>query len=239
MRAIFNPVNASGITDQNLPVTVYRFYNGDGEVPPAVNGTTFVGTHNHYLTTQGTVASATLNPASVEALLTHIDHHGYTMLAGYKHILFVNTQEYNIVRTWRVATGAPWDFIPDDARTGGGVFVAAGAGGQYIGAPQGRVRNQVGTYGPWHVVQEDLVPAGYVLGIVTGGPDNLTNPVGIREHKNPRYRGLKVIPGNRQGYPLIESFFQRGIGAGIRQRGAGAVLQVSASGTYAVPAIYA
>ena len=39
--------------------------------------------------------------------------------------------------------------------------------------------------------------------------------------------------------PLIESFFQRGIGTGIRQRGAGAVMQVTASATYTVPSIYA
>lgn len=239
MRTLFNPLNASGITDENLPVTVYKFYNGDGEVPPPVNGTTFAGSHNHYLTTTGVGGGNVLVPASVEALQATLDHHGYTLLAGYRKVLFVNTQEYNVVRTWRVLTGAPWDFIPDDTRTGGGVFVADGTGGRYVGVPGGRVPGQVGTYGPWLVVLNDLVPAGYLAGIVTGGPDNISNPIGLREHKNPRYRGLKVLPGNLQGYPLVESYFQRGIGTGIRHRGAGAILQVSASGTYAVPAIYA
>lgn len=239
MRCLFNPINESGLTDENLPVTVYKFYNGDGEVPPPVGNTTFAGSHNHYITTFGAVASATLNPAGVEAMKTHLDHHGYTMLNGYRKVLWVNPQEAAIVRTWRVAGGAPWDFIPDDTRTGGGVFVPDGSGGRYVGAPQGRVQGQIGTYGPWHVVENEYLPAGYVSGIVTGGPDNISNPIGLREHRNASYRGLKLIPGNRNGYPLVESFFQRGIGTGIRHRGAGIIMQVSGSGTYAVPAIYA
>lgn len=239
MRTLFNPINGQGITDENLPVTVYKFYNGDGEVPPAVGTTTHTGTHNHYLTSQGLAASATLVPAVVEAMQTHLDHHGYTMLAGYRKVLWVNTQEYNIIRTWKVANGAPWDFIPDDTRTGGGVFIAEGTGGRYVGAPQGRVQGQVGTYGPWHVVLEDYVPAGYMAGIVTGGPDNISNPIGLREHSNPSYRGLKLIPGNRSDYPLIESFYQRGLGTGIRHRGAGIIAQVSGNASYTVPAIYA
>lgn len=239
MRTLFNPLNGTGIDDDDLPVTVYKFYNGDGEVPPQFGTSTFDGTHSHYLTTQGVGASATLNPASVDALQTHLDHHGYKMLSGYKKVLWVNPQEAAIIRTWRVANGATWDFIPDDTRTGGGVFVPDGSGGRYVGAPQGRVQGQIGTYGPWHVVEEEYIPAGYLAGIATGGPDNVSNPIGIREHSNPAFRGLKLIPGNRSDYPLIESFYQRGLGTGIRHRGAGAILQVSASATYAVPAIYA
>lgn len=239
MRRLFNSLNGTGLTDEDLPVTVYGFYNGDGEVPPAVGTTTFLGTHNHYVTTTGLAASATLNPASVEAMQTHLDHHGYTMLAGYRKVLWLNTQEYNIVKTWRVAGGATWDFIPDDNRRLGGVFVPDGSGGRYVGQPQGTVQGQVGTYGPWHVVLEDYIPAGYLAGIVTGGPDNLTNPIGLREHQNPAFRGLNLIPGNRNGYPLIESFYQRGLGTGIRQRGAGIIMQVKADATYVVPAIYA
>lgn len=239
MRTLFNPVNGAGITDNNLPVTVYKFYNGDGEVPPPVGSATFLGTHNHYVTTFGAAASATLTPATVDAMQVHLDHHGYTMLAGYRKVLWVNTQEYNIIKTWRVAGGATWDFIPDAQGATGGVWVPDGSGGRYVGQPQGSVQGQIGTYGPWHVVLEDYIPAGYVAGIVTGGPDNLTNPIGLREHKNPAFRGLKLIPGNKQGYPLIESFFQRGLGTGIRQRGAGIIMQVSGSGTYTVPAIYA
>ena len=239
LKTIFNPLNGVGITDESLPVTVYKFYNGDGEVPPAYGSTTFSGTHNHYVTTNGLAASATLNPAALDAMQVHLDHHGYTMLAGYRKVLWCNAQETAIIRTWRVASGATWDFIPDDTRSGGGVFVPDGTGGRYVGAPQGTVPGQIGTYGPWHVVESEYIPAGYLTGIVTGGPDNISNPVGLREHKNAAFRGLKLIPGDRNGYPLIESFYQRGMGTGIRHRGAGVVMQVTASSTYTVPAIYA
>lgn len=239
MRTLFNPLNSTGITDDSLPVTVYKFYNGDGEVPPPYGTNTFLGTHTHYVTTQGMGASATLVPATVTGLQTHLDHHGYTMLAGYRKVLWLNPQESAIVRTWRVAGGAPWDFIPSDTRSGGGVFVPDGSGGRYVGAPTGTVPGQIGTYGPFHVVESEYIPAGYIAAIVTGGPDNISNPIGLREHRNPSFRGLTLIPGDRNGYPLVESYYQRGLGTGIRHRGAGAIMQVTSNATYTVPAIYA
>jgi hypothetical protein len=238
MRTLFNPLNATGLTDDNLPVTVYKFYNGDGEVPPAYGNYTHIGSHSHYQTTFGLAASATLNPASVEAMNLHLDHHGYTFQLGYRRVLWVNQQELDIIRTWKVANGAVWDFIPDANNFGGGVFVPD-ATGRYVSAPTGSVPGQVGTYGPWHIVMDPYIPAGYLAGIATGGPDNISNPIGLREHRNPAFRGLNIIPGNRNGYPLVESFYQRGVGTGIRHRGAGIIMQVSGSGTYTVPAIYA
>lgn len=237
MKTLFNSLNGTGLTDQNLPVTVYKFYNGDGEVPPAYKNITHNSSHNHYLTSQGIATSATLVPAVVEGMTTHLDHHGYTYQAGYRKVLWVNKQEADIIRTWRVAGGATYDFIPDPAGYGGGIYVPTDQ--QLVGQPQGRVPGQIGTYGPWHVVEEDYIPAGYMAGLVTGGPDNISNPIGLREHKNPAYRGLKIIPGNNSEYPLIESFYQRGIGTGIRHRGAGIVVQVSGNANYTIPAIYA
>lgn len=237
MRRLFNPLNGSGITDNNLPVTVYGFYNGDSEVPPAYKSTTFTAPHNHYLTSQGAVGSATLTPAVSEDLLSNITEHGYTYQLGYKLVLWVNKQEADIIKTWRAGVGgALWDFIPDPQTYGGGFYVPTDQ--RLVGAPQGRVEGQVGTYGPWHVVEEELIPAGYIVGLASGGTDNIGNPIGVREHKNPRYRGLKVIPGNNNDYPLIESYYQRGLGTGIRHRGAGAVYQISGNANYTTPAAY-
>ena len=237
MTCLFNPINGSGLTDDQLPVTVYRFYNGDGEVPPPYANYTHAGTHNHYLTSTGLSASATLTPAVVEDIKDHLDHHGYTYQLGYTKVLWVNKQEADIMKTWRVATGATYDFILDPSQYAGGFYVPTDQ--KLVGAPATKVPGQIGTYGPWHVVQEDYIPAGYVAGIATGGPDNISNPIGIREHKNPSYRGLKIIPGDKNGYPLIESYYQRGMGTGIRHRGAGIVVQIDAGATYAVPAAYA
>lgn len=235
MRTLFNSLNTVGMIDGNIPVNVYRFYNGDGMVPPAFKSYTHAGTHNHYLTTTGLVTSATLTSATLDAMAVHLEHHGYGINNGTQLVLWVNKQESAIISTMRVATGAKFDFIPS-GNYGGGVYLPANGG--VIARPEGQVQGEFGTYGPWHIVEEDYIPAGYLVGIASGGPDNLVNPIGIREHRNPAYQGLKVIPGQRSDYPLLDSFYRRGFGTGIRQRGGGVVVQVSASGTYTIPAAY-
>jgi len=70
----------------------------------------------------------------------------------------------------------------------------------------------------------------------TGGLDSDMNPVGFRHHVNPAYQGLRHIPGNGP-YPLVESFFARGFGVGVRHRGAAVVMQVTASSTYTPPPV--
>jgi hypothetical protein len=51
-------------------------------------------------------------------------------------------------------------------------------------------------------------------------------------------RGLRLVKGAVPDYPLIDSYYQRGFGTGVRQRGGGVVMQVTASGTYTIPAAY-
>lgn len=233
MRTLFNSLNMVGVGVNNEPVTAFKFYNGDGEVPPAYKGTSFAGTHNHYVTT----GSATLTSAHVDTLSGLLEEHGYTLPKGYRLVLWVNKQEAAIIRNFKTATGAKWDFVPNPALYGGKIWVPND--GKYVGGPEGVLPGEIGTYGAFHVIEEEYVPAGYMAAIATGGPDNISNPIGLREHENPAYRGLKIIPGARSDYPLIDSFYRRGIGTGIRHRGAGAVMQVTASGTYTIPAIYA
>ena len=233
MRRLFNPINTNGFTDKNEPVTVFAAYNGDGEVPPAFKQNTFSGTHNHYLVSGNTAITA----ANVDTLATSLEEHGYTLQGGYKLVLWVNKVEADIIKTFRVATGAKFDFVINPEYYGGAVFVPNN--GSYVGGPSGRVPGEIGTYGPFHVVEEGYIPAGYAVAIATGGTDNLGNPIGLREHSNEAYRGLKVIPGQRSDYPLVDSFYRRGLGTGIRHRGALAVMQVKASGNYQVPALYA
>lgn len=236
MKTLFNPSNLQGIADQNIPVTVYKFYNGDGEVPPKYKNNTFTGTHTHYSTTQALATSATLVPAVLDALETDFIRHGYGPASGTKLVLMVNRQEGAIMRSWRVANGAKYDFIPS-SNYGGGVIMPANSG--IIARPQGELPGQFGTYGPFHLVEEDYTPPGYLALLASGGPDNFNNPIGIREHTNANLRGLKIIPGARSDYPLTDSFYRRGFGTGIRQRGAGFIVQVSGNASYTVPAAYA
>lgn len=232
MQRLFNPLNGNGFSDKNEPVTVYGFYNGDGEVPPAYKQNTFLGTHNHYVTSGG----ATVTPANLGTLATLLEEHGYTLQNGYRLVLWVNKQEADVIKTFRTADGAAFDFVPNPAAYGGAVWVPSN--GTYIGGPQGTVKGEIGTYGPFHIVEEGYIPAGYMAAVATGGQNNLSNPIGLREHANPAYRGLKVIPGQRSDYPLVDSFYRRGIGTGIRHRGAGAVMQITANANYTVPAAY-
>lgn len=232
MRTLFNPLNWQGITDGNEPITVYKFYNADGEVPPTYKQNTFAGSHSHYVVSN----TATVTSGNLDTLANLVGEHGYTLQAGYRLVLWANKAQVDTIKTFRTATGASYDFVPNPALYGGAVWVPNN--GTYVGGPSGTLPGEVGTYGPFHVVEEGYVPAGYMAAIVTGGPENLQNPIGIREHANPAYRGLKIIPGARSDYPLLDSFYRRGFGTGIRQRGGGAIMQVKASGTYDIPAAY-
>lgn len=94
-------------------------------------------------------------------------------------------------------------------------------------------------YGDAWVVSDRQIPAGYLVGLATGGPDSPRNPMGFREAVQGSLQGLIQLPGNSGNYPLIDSYYTRGFGVGVRQRGAGAVMQIKATGSYAVPSLYA
>jgi hypothetical protein len=238
MKAIFNNTNrATTVRQQSF--TVSPFYNADGTVPPKwKNNATLPGSHSHYFATN----NATLLPAHVTTMEDTIKHHGYGRQQGSTLILMVNSQELATIRSWRVATGAPYDFIPGNGQppwllptsTGG---VVAPQGG---GVPsQVNGLDVVGRYGSWFVVEEDYIPAGYLLGFATGGENQATNPVGFRQHANAGLQGLRLVRGAVPDYPLIDSYYQRGFGTGVRHRGAGVVCQVKAgSATYDIPAEY-
>lgn len=232
MKTVFNPTNLVGVADGNIPVNVYKFYNADGEVPPTYKNTSFNGTHSHYLSSGG----ATITSANLDTLIDHLTHHGYGQNNGSKLVLWANKAQTATIKGFKTSGGASYDFIPSSGY-GGGVYIPANGG--IIARPEGEIPGELGTYGPLHIVEEDYIPAGYVLALASGGEASLDNPIGIREHKNPAYRGLQLIPGQRSDYPLIDSFYRRGFGTGIRQRGAGVVMQITTNGSYAAPAAYA
>lgn len=233
LRAIFNATNETA-TINGQAVNVYRFYNNDGTVPPKWKNTTHAGTHTHYITS----GAATVDAGDLTDMENHLKHHGYDINRGYDLVLLVNSAQGATIRTFKVGVGgATYDFIPSQG-VGGGVFLPANGG--IVARPGGRnIPGLIGTYGPWLVVEEDYIPAGYMFGFATAGERNIGNPVGIREHQQPGLRGLRLVKGREPDYPLIDSFYQHGFGAGIRHRGAGIVMQVTASASYTAPAAYA
>lgn len=233
MRQIFNSANTTAtITGDSY--NVYALYNADGTVPPRYRNTTFAGSHTHYVTS----GAATVDPGDLNQIEDDLYSHGYRNTLGYQLVLMVNRQEANVIRTFQVGVASSrWTFIPDPTGFGGGTLTPAGV--QVVGAPTGSVRNQIGTYGPFLVVEDDYIPAGYMLAFATGGEQQIGNLVGIRQHANAGLRGLQLVKGKDADYPLTDSFYRFGFGTGVRHRGAGYVMQITASGTYTVPAAYA
>jgi len=236
MRQIFNNTNSSAtINGQN--VNVYTFWNADGiQTPPPYKGTTFNSSHTHYVTS----GAATVDAGDLTAMEDLLYEHGYRTTMGYDLVLYVNRQEGKVLRTFVAGAGSPvsaYSFIPLPA-VGGGVAIPVNSG--IVGRPTNTTQlpGAIGTWGPFLIVEEDYIPAGYMLAIASGGEQNIGNPIGFREHAVAGLRGLRLMPGPGRDYPLTDSFYQRGFGTGVRHRGAAVIMQVTASGTYTIPAAY-
>ena len=74
------------------------------------------------------------------------------------------------------------------------------------------------------VIFNDYMPPGYFAVTASYGKNSPLNPIGFREH--PNAKGLHLIPGSYANYPIIDAFARRGIGVGVRHRGAAAVRQI-------------
>lgn len=217
---------------------VYPFYNGQNvdafDTPPPYGATTHAAGHNHFLT-----VGATLEPADVEGMQDHLTHHGFTKTRGNTLILMVNQAQGDAMRNWRsTANGGTgrYDFVPAqntpsfllpvDLRTEGAAIPS-----QYQGF------DVIGGYGQFIVIQDDYVPASYLVAFATGGQDALPNPIAFREHSQANLRGLRLVKGRTPDYPLIDSVYNHGYGTGVRYRGSVVVAQITA-GAYSIPTQY-
>jgi len=236
-KTIFNNVNTAS-TIRTVNYTVYKFYNNDGTQPPDYNGIVHTTSHNHFLTS----GAATIDSDDVESMYEHLRHHGYSEVNGMQMVLMVNPTEGVQIRKFRANT------VNNNAKVALYDFIPALGSAPFILPSQGLIGNQpnadlqglrvIGQYGPILIIEEDYIPTGYTFMFATGGKENVNNPVGFREHQNPSLRGLRLIAGDRANYPLVNSFYNRGFGTGVRQRGAGVVFQITAAGSYTIPTLY-
>lgn len=240
MEALFdNRIRRTNI--RNQPYNVFPLYNGVdvGVVPPPYKGNTFTANHNHYLTSGNTA----LDSSDVEDLYDLIAEHGYGLETGATFYLLANKAETDLIRTWRrgvvTANGqaATYDFIPTSSQPAMYVANAEGILGS-VHDPQYRGLSVIGSYGDIKIIEESYVPAGYLMMVASGGAGNLGNPVGFRQHANPAMQGLRILGGNQQRFPLVDSFYAHSFGTGIRQRGGAAIMQIGSGPTYAIPAQY-
>lgn len=240
MEAIFDNTNRS--TDiRNNPYPVYPLYNGDGTVPPSYGTNTFTGSHSHYLVSN----NAVIDSGDLEDAYDHLFHHGYSVENGTQVICLMNRKQIKEVRKFRMGETnnngvvANFDFVPSRSQPA-----------QFLDSPLGLIGTLPpdfwkglrvnGSYDDILIIELDFIPDGYFVMFGAGGAGNLQNLVGLREHANPVYRGLRILPGHEAGYPLVESYYSRAFGTGIRQRGGAVVMQikVGAANSYVPPTNY-
>jgi hypothetical protein len=230
MRTIFRDTNRSVTDPQTKSVyDVFAFANGDGWVPPTYEANAFNGTHTHYRVS----GAATITSGDLDEIVDDFKSHGYSAENGSQVVIFVNALEGNTIGTFRVASGARADFIPASGQrffATDGDLVGTQVPATFAGFPV------KGSYDEALIIESSRIPAGYVAAMVSGGALVPSNPIMFREQENAQ--GLQILP-TRPDYPLQDSYWVRGFGTGVRHRLAGMVMQIKASGSYTVPAIYA
>ncbi len=218
--AIFGNTN---YTDKD-GYAVKRLYNADGEVPPEYEDFVHTGSHSHYLWT----AAATLAAGDLNTMESHLLHHGYgdDALGGTGGTLWLHVPRA-VMTTIRGFT----NFIAAQSSA-----IAVVRDGEVIGGNQPTGPGVQGYHNRWTIVEDPSIPAGYLLGYVSGGEFNVNNPVRVRSHQNPSARGLRLNPG-RNDYPLQDSFYDGYVGAGIAHRGAAVVMYIDSGsgGAYVAP----
>ncbi|OBI95020.1 hypothetical protein [Mycobacterium asiaticum] len=217
----------------------YSLWSADGMTPPPFLGHTFDGDHTHYRLT----GSADIDSGDLLEGVRALREHGYGLVDSSQQLIaLVNERESEVIQSFRANVEnnndqvSKWDFLPAINQPS---FILQGAGELVGNLPPGEVFGlpTVGKWGPVWIVETQFVPAGYFAIVATSGPGSSANPIGVREHTNTTYRGLRQIPGSSSTYPLSESFYTRAFGVGTRHRGAAAVYQLKASGEYEIPEI--
>lgn len=196
-------------------LTVRRLLNGDGQVPPAMNGQTFDGTHTHYLGTNGAVTLAFLR----DTVYDHLWEHGH----GNDVIL---EAARDVAATISALTG----FIPaerdQDQRINYGSADTPSTATVTDSRAIGRIANM-------EVVINDDFPDGY--GFATDRASE--PPIAMREDPEPVLRGYRTMNDTPSDmFPLRGTYFQRRAGFGVRNRSNGVMFSVNGSTAYTDPA---
>ena len=230
LRRLFNP--AEGANEHMH--RVFGLWNGsDGLAPPPHAGQSFPTNTSHYLVS----GNAALDPGDLVDAINQVRSKGFGTSSNTRLLVLAHPNEVEIISTFRAnvqtnGVASKFDFIPSasaPAYLTEENIVGQVAPGEFAGLEVS------GSYGPAWVVPSYFLPQGYIAVVATVGPNSSLNPVAFRQHSNPAYQGLRIIPGRDQRYPLQDSFFVRGFGTGVRYRGAACIVQVKESGPYTAP----
>lgn len=247
MKALFNNANRSVLID-GTTYNVPALYNADGTFIPPWKGQTFdPNTHQHYTFTGGGGQTA-FDPQDVLDLAGLVEEHGYTRAQGYNILILMNPADANssvvtfergeLFNNGVTTVNSIYDFIPAQGQN---LVAQLPPGFTLVGGLPANTfagLDVVGSWGPYLIITDVQIPVGYMVAVATRGQSTNTNVVGIREHANAALRGLVLRPGNNQAYPLIDSFFIRGLGTAVGPRGTAAIMQLHAT-AYSVPSTFA
>ncbi|MDQ1664468.1 MAG: hypothetical protein QOH75_499 [Actinomycetota bacterium] len=228
MGALFN--NVSRLNPEGL--VVQPLYNNDGTVPPEYGGLVHAGTHSHYVTS----GAGTMDGNDIIDVTRHVTHHGKGDVSqGERVIVFMHPNEAEIARGIVRGANSAADFIPSESAPA--FLTDQTIVGDRPPSALGRIPI-FGSLGVAWLSESPLVPAGYLAAVSVAGSNDPRNVLAVREHVRPELRGLRQVPGSSSEYPLQDSTYSRGFGTGVRQRGGAAIMQITASASYAVPALY-
>ena len=232
IKRILNPAPESN----EMEHVCYGLWSGDGMVPLPHLGNSFDGNHSHYISSQSTQ----IDSGDIEDAIDHIVHHGYGTKTNSDILILANPQDGQFIQSWRKGEEsrpsgptAKYDFVHSSVAPP--YFSAERIIGEEAPAEIYGVKVW-GSYGRGYLLESNYVPAGYVIVAASGGPDSVDNVCALRQPEDFDYQGLLRIPGNDRAYPLVDSFFLRSVGAGVRHRSAAVAIQVTPSPVYTAPA---
>jgi len=211
-RLMLKQVLRAALTKEGLTlkgVTSPAFYNADGTIPPTVKNTTFTGWHNHYLTT----GESSVNAGDLDQMQDDLTEHGFVT----DLVLMVNRSQQRTIEGFT-------NFVPSKDRVHDIKWT------NLVGEPY------IGSYSQMAILVEDWIPAGYLF-LFSAQGQGTARPIAFRESTNEQAQGLILQRGNNPEYPLSDSFYYRKFGVGVRQRGNGVLMQVTASSEYTSPTI--
>jgi hypothetical protein len=198
-------------------LAVKKLLNADGgAIPNAPDGTTFAGTHQHYIGTTG----ASLAYTDIDALIALVTEH---MLPGTK--LFINAA--NVATLTGLAstkfTALTLAVVAVPGRTSGTV-----ATDNVENDPNNKL---VGYWAGYEVHTRSWVPSGYYVALATGSPQK---PLVHRLDKFASLNGMRMV-FQLNAHPLTAQTFEAEIGFGAWGRHAAAVLDGGHQSTYSNP----
>ena len=168
--------------------------------------------------------------AATSKLLMRLYGEGLRHAVGSQLIILANPAEAEVIQGWRAGEVSR-------QRAKGPVRLRASlkcpavlTNENVVGAippPDFHGLKVLGAYGKAWLIETNYVPAGYVAVVASGGPGVPTTRSRCGSTQTSPIRACGLSQGIGADYPLIDSFFARGVGVGVRHRGAAAVVQVT------------